>query len=777
MELNNNDNNIINQGANQIGNQYITIQNGNNSNKIIKIELSKTFEKKLIDIETNIAHSQAKNITMFDLYVPPDLKFSNPEKVNGKNKSVYYNLKDILEFENPDGIKYVLLGENKSGKSFVCKYTFNYLLNLNLIPVLINGSEITNNINSAIILSKAEKKFKSQYNTEITLSDLLENGHNEKIVLIIDDFHKSGNLKKDRERKWYQLIKNIEKNFKNIIITGDNLMPLNVILSKSKKKNNIFEDFDTYYILEFGAKLRYKIVDKWNKLGLEDTVLKIREQEIIKKNNTDIKRIETIISKGFVPAFPFYLLTLLQTFENRTNASFQNYSIHGFYYEFLIKSALNNTLKKSEYIDTYLSFLANLCFYLFEMKQLDLSIDEFENVFNLFCEKYDITSNNEYNYETVLTNLTKAKLINIDESIYFYPEYIYYFFVAQYMANNISNKEVKEYITKMSQRLYNDEFSSIILFLTHLSKDSFIIEQLLDNAKDIFKNEKIAKLENDITAINNLITSLPKQVLELIDVQEAIEEDLEEQDREEREYEDEYEDDYEEKETNYDLDEDIDTIDLYAKITRALKTIDILGQIVKKYWGGELTAKTKYEIAEETYFLGLRTLNFYLQLLVENKDLIAEYIKDLITNKRIKDQYSLRKIADETSNNYVFKLSFLASWGITKRVSNAIGYEKLDKTFKKILDNNQFNSVKLIDLSIKLDFCSFPKNEIKEYKQKFEKCHLPNLVMKNLVVNYLYMFETDYKKRMKIANMIGIEVKTQRMIEGTSRIKRKTKRK
>lgn len=780
MEINNENNNIVNQGSNQIKNQYITITNGNNNNKTIKLELSKTFEKKLIDIETNIAHSQAENITMFDLYVPPDLRFSNPEKVNGKKKTVYFNLKEILEFEIKNNIKYVLLGENKAGKSFACKYIFDYYFDFGLIPIILNGADITNNISPAIITNKAEKKFKEQYNSEITLSYLLENGHNKKVVLIIDDFHKSGNKKKDRERKWFQLIKNIEETFNNVIITGDSLMPLNVILSKSKKKNNIFENFDTYYISELGAKLRYKIVDKWNKLGLEEISLKMKEQEIIKKNNIAIKRIETIISKGFVPAYPFYLLTLLQTFENQNNnTSFQNYSIHGFYYEFLIKSALNKAVNNPENIGIYLSFLANLCFYMFEAKQSELSISEFKDIYNLFCEKYDISYNKEYNAENILTTLSKAKLINFDETIYFYPEYIYYFFVAQYMANNISSDKIKEYITKMTQRLYKDEFASIILFLTHLSKDNYIIEQLLNNAKNIFKDENVAKLEDDISVINNLITTLPKQVLKLIDVQDAIEEDLEEKDKEEREYEDEYENDdkNEETETNLDLDEDLDTIDLYAKITLALKTIDILGQIVKKYWGGELTANIKYDIAKETYFLGLRTLNFYLQLMVENKGLIVEYIKDLIDKKHIKDQYSLRKIVGETSNNYVFKLCFLASWGITKRVSNAIGYEKLDKTFKKILDNNPFNSIKLIDLSIKLDFCSFPENEIKEYKQQFEKCHLPNLVMRNLVVNYLYMFETEYKKRMRIANILGIEVKTQRIIEGTSKIKRKTKRK
>ena len=40
----------------------------------------------------------------------------------------------------------------------------------------------------------------------------------------------------------------------------------------------------------------------------------------------------------------------------------------------------------------------------------------------------------------------------------------------------------------MSQKLYEEEYGNIMIFLCHLSKDEFIIQTVLDNAKEIFSD-------------------------------------------------------------------------------------------------------------------------------------------------------------------------------------------------------------------------------------------------------------------------------------------------
>jgi hypothetical protein len=53
--------------------------------------------------------------------------------------------------------------------------------------------------------------------------------------------------------------------------------------------------------------------------------------------------------------------------------------------------------------------------------------------------------------------------------------------VAKYTANNIRKKHVKERISKMAKRLHVEEFANIIMFLTHLSNDPFIIQEVIGN--------------------------------------------------------------------------------------------------------------------------------------------------------------------------------------------------------------------------------------------------------------------------------------------------------
>lgn len=265
--------------------------------------------------------------------------------------------------------------------------------------------------------------------------------------------------------------------------------------------------------------------------------------------------------------------------------------------------------------------------------------------------------------------------------------------------------------------------------------------------------------------------SLPEQVLEIVNVDEQRNVELQEEELEKLEKE------LEEEKTNYDnfsLDDDISTIDFFAKITRALKTIDILGQVAKKHWG-ELDGEQKLNLVNTTYNVGLKTLDFYLQLLQRNSKDIVEHISHLIKEKHFKDKNSLEKGIEEVSSNFVFRLCFMSSFGITKRISNAIGYDKLKNTFDKALAAQPYNSVKLIDLVIKLGYSSIATQIelIEEYKEGMEKNKLSTVVLQNLVIDYMYMFDTDYKTRSRICNKLGISVQEQLKIDQTSTVKKK----
>ena len=376
-----------------------------------------------------------------------------------------------------------------------------------------------------------------------------------------------------------------------------------------------------------------------------------------------------------------------------------------------------------------------------------------------------------YILNLTLVTFEKSKLLVREANIFIKENFVYYFFVAKYIANNIHKTEIKNLITKMSVRIFRDEYSSIIMFVTHLSKDGFIINELIKNANSIFEKIEFAKLENDINIISDLIENIPKQVLENVDIDAKRQEQLisEDENREEQ-----LDKDFENEKINYDnfsLNDDVETIDFYAKLTLALKTIDILGQVTKKHWG-EIDGEQKYNLVKSTYNLGMRTLNIYLQYLQNNSKDIVENIKELIEEKHIKDRYKLKQTIEETVRNFVFKLCFMASWGITKRISNSIGYDKLKKTYEKVLTEQPYNSTKLIDLSIKLGYSNIPIDMVSEYKQTMDKNKLSIVLLQNLIIDYIYMFETDFKTRQQVCSILGISVQEQLKINATSKVKK-----
>lgn len=222
--------------------------------------------------------------------------------------------------------------------------------------------------------------------------------------------------------------------------------------------------------------------------------------------------------------------------------------------------------------------------------------------------------------------------------------------------------------------------------------------------------------------------------------------------------------------------EDIATLDSLSKMIKAIKTIEIIGQVTKKYWG-ELKATQKFDLAEETYMLGLRTLGFYYSLIETNTDLVVEYIKHIYRKKHLNKNFSKEEV-DKASRNYLFGLCVMSSYGIIKKVTNAIGYEKLAGTLEDILVAHNYISVKLIDTSIKLDYNkNFPWTAIELLKHDTNNHFISYIVLKNLVINYLYVFYTSIEEKQKICALLGIKMDQQRMIDSTSSIKKESPKK
>ena len=537
-----------------------------------EFEINKEYEKYLNDPGATFTHPNKTDLILEDIFVFPDLKDLKVDKVKEKEYSSNIINSEFLCEINKTINKTLLIGAEKSGKSSLAKILYKKYYARNYIPVIIDGRKIKNNniegFNKLLAICFGEQYLNNDDSiAERNIIEKYNQLENNKKYIIIDNFDKMDINKKIKS----VLFNDINRLYPNIIILTNELYKIEEIVCEEEEIELAFNDFSKYEIQGFGYLLRSKMINKWNVLGQTKYP---GESELFRKNSNAEHVVNTIIGRNLVPSFPIFILTILQSIEVATSHDFTT-SSYGHYYEYLIFQALTQISKESKTIDAYINYITELAYCLFKNNNYEMSKQEII-VFNEdYRKKYAI----KIEGEDYLNKLSKASILKLKTGLYsFRYRYIYYFFISRYISNNISKNEIKITISKMAERLYVEEFANIIIFLIHLSKDPYIFNEILGNAKILFSEINAIKFNEDINVINMLADEVPKLVLESKTNREAKEENLKKDDKIE------YDRANETKintNSKSELDEDIRDLNIISKLNLSFKTIEILGQILK----------------------------------------------------------------------------------------------------------------------------------------------------------------------------------------------------
>lgn len=740
-------------------------------------KVNKTFEKDLEYAGGPYTHPNKTNITLSDIFIYPRIReLTLEEREKGADVLIKpIDSKTLCELDE-SGNKIILIGGDKCGKTSLCYTLFKNYHKKGFVPIYIKGAKIKytdiKRINSLL------KRYYTEEYYQDNLSEFVQL-ENHKKVLIIDDI----NTSKLNAKYLRILLTNIGKYYPNIIVVGDYLLQAEDILSERDQEYKEMADYKQYEIMEFGHVLRSELINKWNSLGVEEF---IAGGELIHKNDEARGIVDTIIGKNLVPAYPIFILTILQSIEMRESNNLAE-STYGHYYNFLIIKAIGKTVQTNDKIEGYFNFLTELANYIFEQKVAGGIKDEKMIKFHeWYCKEYKISPRfvELYDFNRLIRNLQTSRLIEKKWDAYrFIPRYVYYFFMARYLAVNIASREVKQIIAEMCKRLYRTEFANIILFLTHHSKDRSIIQGIIRNSKKIFKEFTPVEFGTDVHFINGLMDEIPNLVLEERSVKEhrAKKDEI----KDEKELAEKRE---EKDEEVPDLKERIIRLDFASKLNLSFKHIDILGLTLKNYHSS-LKGPIKYELAEEAYNLGLRSIHPFFGIFEEHTDYVVRVIRAFVEERGIVGREKIENI----SRRFLFFLAKKLSYDFIKRISGSLGSENLSETFREIKDKNKTIAIDLVDMSIKLDYYQeFPFADIIELKKKLTrpiakykktmiarpKEHVTNplalTLLGEMVVNYLYMFPTDVKDKQRICNILEIPMAAQRAIDlGSSQKKRK----
>ena len=309
------------------------------------------------------------------------------------------------------------------------------------------------------------------------------------------------------------------------------------------------------------------------------------------------ERVNSIINNRILPRFPFYILSVIQTFEGFMPRHL-SITTHGHCYYVLIISRLIKAgiPNRDEDINVCLNFAEHLAFSIYDhetIQEQNFRQLDFENFISEYRELYIIR-------DAILNRLKHHEYGILSETGHFRVPYMHYFFLGMFLAKPANDqREVTEKICQFSHLRINH---LILLFIIHHAVDQEIIDAILLWTMCAIDSVKPARLCSEETArFGKVISSLSRDVLSNEDVNT------------EREMERRFRDlgDNHEMDIQGESEDDDGNMEEANDCYRILKNNELLGQILSSRYG-RLRKERIAEIVEIISDSGLRLVNAVL---------------------------------------------------------------------------------------------------------------------------------------------------------------------
>ncbi|NBB87899.1 MAG: hypothetical protein GVY12_16985 [Bacteroidetes bacterium] len=686
----------------------------------------------LDDLGINVQHPKVRDIGLSDIFVYPDLRKLNFEEDESNSLIRGEAASDLVLDEE----KLLIAGDDWTSKTSLAKKLFRDLYFAGEVPIYLEGSESFSSKEDRLY-DQLERRFIDQYS-----EDELEAFHQlerDRRAVILDDYDK---LKMSPEER-LSLLDALERFAGRIVLFANDLFVEVDELAQTGHKSKGVSAFQQLRIEPFGHVRRDELVEKWLMLGSDESVDSVK----LARQLTDRRRVlNTVFGRNYVPAYPAYILSVLQAAETAAPVDMRA-STHGYFFGILIRAELARDRSQVEYdvISGYLSYLA---YQLFSIGKREIDEEKFKEIHREYEKNYDVSRS----ADKLMKELLEKQVLAETAGLYrFKRNYFYYYFVASYMCDHITKGEVREHIAEMSRHLYAEENSDILLFLAHLSKHPFIVEEMLNAAGEIFPDQTPVMLGEDVSFFDDLREEVAEVVYKERDPREVRKEVLEARDELEEASNSEKQSDLGTTEPKEFEDEIGDPT---KRFSVALRTLNILGQILKNF-PGTLESEPKLDIAESCYRLGLRALSFYYDLLKDSREQIIEDIADAMREKDPSiDVIELR----ERAKKAVSGLFQLLAFGMIKRIAHSVGSAELSKTYDRLKEKWDTPAVKLVDASLALDYTrKAPHSRAIQLAEEFEDKPLPLSVLRYLVVQYFYLFPVDdFQVKQRVCQALDI---------------------
>lgn len=675
-----------------------------------------------------------QSLSLSDLYVFPDIRELAPDAVSKQKARTIPSeeVPNLLLSGKSRGV--LVVGESQSGKTALCQMLVLEAYRRRLVPLLLSGATLPDP-------NKLEKHLEDCVLAQFDRPDVesFRQLPGSQVVFIIDEYHL---YSASPEKKARTLSRLSTGGALLLLVANDTLLSM-----EGLTRPDASTDFPRYRICPLGHANRNQLVERW--LALNPALLdntKQYAQSLRRINQT----LDEIIGHNFVPAYPPYVLAVLQAADAAIPVDTKA-SSHGYFYELFIQSSLARGRSSVQY-DILISYLSFFAFQLFCESAVSADGERLAAIHALFEERHDLTLNRP----ELTRELLDIGFFRLHEELYsFRYPYLYYYFVAYYLRDHIHEGLISSLIQRIAKGLHVEGNANIMLFLAHLTKDPSVIKVVVEAAREMFSTAPEAKLQADSDPALDLEHVLKKSIVTFRDgdTQQNRRNDLQRLDVNRREATDEA-DPGATSAPKPDAEGAAEgTLDPIVRIGMAFKTLQILGQIARNF-PGSLDRTSKSTLVSESVSLGLRTLGSLHGTLHSNRDEILSYFVELV--RQAHPGFSEDKVFDRAKDSIV-GLVALSALGMIKRVSMAVGSVELNRTYDRIFDPG-VPSHQLIRLSIDLDHAGqFPRKAVKALSEAHQRVPLVMWVTRALVVQHLRLFPVELSTKQSVCQELEIE--------------------
>lgn len=687
------------------------------------VNINDAFYQVITVLIIPIKHPIVEKLSLPDIFVFPDLEPLNDtgDLVSRKFIDAY----DILSFENN---KIIIEGENQSGRTSLLYVYYYKLFRKDYYPLYIKGKDIKRQKVKDIIKSCTKQQYRQPFNEH----NYIEKDITQR-VLLIDDIDKSelnGNGK-------HKLLEELLKVFSKIIITTKETDEIYALAENTK----LYADFSYYRIKPLGYYKRNQLIELWLKLGQDKYTLNAEEIATSVKNT--FETISGLLGEQLIPSYPVFILSLLQSLDNQLKPFNVTETSYAYCYQSLIVLSLMRVGVSNNDIAAIFNFLTEYAYLLYEKKIVGMHREQFNLFYSVYTNKYTF----DYSIDKIINILLTSNILKEeDEVLFFSYKYLSYYLSAKKISSFIHEDRGQKEIIKLCNNLHIEKNANILIFITHHSTNSQLIEELLLASMLPFEARTPVTLTNDdpfFTFLTSFIINIKEDiVLRNTNPEEYRRKRLKEMD-EKRQRESSLSNKYQFTDEDF---KDPNIVD----VTQTLKVIKILGQIIKNQHG--VFKKDKLILLIESAYLAcFRLISFFSSMLIDAKDEIL----DTLTEK-IKDTAG-RDLIQKKVSDYLYFLGYKMCLTSFANLASAVGTSSLKTMYDSVALQIGSPAAKLISFTIKTYYDKMNLVELEDLITEFKDNPVATHIIKARVASHVYNNRVSFDKKQRISSICNMK--------------------